>query len=209
MSHELTGRSALLQAKIERLEREAERFASSERSPQLANLRHELKMELETKRVVVLGTDHAIQKPGHLLNAQLRLRLSYLIARFGVTTVMEEWAEKWGPSLASEVAKGRIAYKNVGTPPDAEFQTFRCALINHPGHDGILDPDEDAPAMNEYGPLDRQESREQRMTQNIRTEMEGHSVGLFIVGDAHLHSMSMKLKEAHFNVTAYSWLGQS
>jgi hypothetical protein len=175
----------------------------------LAKLRHELKMELEAKRVVVLGTDHAIQKQGDSRNPELRARLLYLIEKFAVTTLMEEWADKGGPSLASEVAKGHIAYKNVGTPPDAEFQTFGYALINHPGHDGILDPDEDAPGMNEYGPLDKQESREQRMAQNIRTEMEGHSVGLFIVGDAHLHSMSMKLKEEHFNVTAYSWLGQS
>jgi hypothetical protein len=116
MSHELTRRSALLQAEIDRLEREAERFANSgvpepvdvqdERSRRLAKLRHELKMELEAKRVVVLGTDHAIQKVGHLRNPELRVRLSYLIEKFAVTTLMEEWAEKWGPIRSFGSCKG-------------------------------------------------------------------------------------------------------
>ncbi len=217
MSRELKGRSAVLQAEIDRLEREAKRFATSgipepvdvreERSRLLTKLRDELKVELETKRVVVIGTDHAIQKTGHLKNPELRSRLLYLIEQFAVTTLMEEWAEKQGPSVASEVAKGFIAYKNVGTPPGAAFQTFRYAPIDHPAHDGTLAPSWDGPSINEYGPLDRQERREQRMIENILSEMEGHSVGLFIVGHAHLHSMSLKLKEAHFNVTAYSWLG--
>ncbi|MGO9518053.1 MAG: hypothetical protein ACLPND_13495 [Candidatus Korobacteraceae bacterium] len=74
MTGKLTGRSALLQKEVERLEREIERFAISgvadlaDIQPQLADhlsqLRNELKRELETKRVVVLGTIHELQKNG-------------------------------------------------------------------------------------------------------------------------------------------------
>jgi hypothetical protein len=44
------------------------------------------------------------------------------------------------------------------------------------------------------------------MLQIIQTAMEGHQVGLFLVGLGHLHSMSNKLLAANFNVTAFEWL---
>jgi len=217
MSRKLTGISALLRKQVERLEREIELFANTgvsdlggfqhQCADQLAQLRNELNRELETKRVVVLGTVHELQKSGHKKNAELESRLRFLIEKFAVTKLLEEWAGNQAPSFASEFAKDLLAYKDVGTPPETMFQTFCCAQTNHPCHDGTLSPCDGAPAMNEYGPLEKQENREQRMIQTIQREMEGHDVGLFVVGLAHLHSMSLKLKQANFNVTAYAWLG--
>jgi hypothetical protein len=86
------------------------------------------------------------------------------------------------------------------------FRTFTNATIDYPGHDGTLGPCPDAPPIREYGSLTNQENREVRMAQSIRTEMEEHNSGLLVVGFAHLHSMSMKLHAARFNVAAYSWL---
>ena len=61
--------------------------------------------------------------------------------------------------------------------------------------------------MMEYGPLSSQENREHKMLKNIEDAMRNHRVGLFIVGLAHLHSMSMKLQGAQYRVAAYTWLG--
>jgi hypothetical protein len=71
----------------------------------------------------------------------------------------------------------------------------------------LLHADEAAPSLSEYGPLDKQENRENLMAQNVQQAMTHHDVGIFVVGVAHLHSMSMKLISAGFNVSVYVWLG--
>jgi hypothetical protein len=217
MASVFTGRSSLLTEEIDQLQQEIEWHNKSgipgqeeiqdERSQRLAALRQELKLELGTKRLVVLGTMHNLQLVGHHQNAEFLERLLFLIEKFSVTAIMEEWTEDQPPSVASQLAGGPVRYKDVGTPHESAFRTYQFHPINHPAHDGILGSCFDAPSMSEYGPIDRQQNREQRMVTNIRGEMEGHRAGIFIVGLAHLHSMSTKLKEAGFNVSAYSWLG--
>jgi hypothetical protein len=159
------------------------------------------------KRVVVFGTVHQFQSDGHFLNDAFGRRLSYLIEHLSATLIMEEWSEKCPTSFAKKyAAKRQIAYRNVGTSSEKEeFQTFVFAQINHPGHDGILPTDEEGPPLVEYGPLDKQENRERKMIQNIQSEMESQDIGLFIVGLAHLHSVSAKLKAAGFDVAAFIW----
>ena len=218
MNRELRGVSALLKEKIESLEYEIKCLANTdvpntagvldERARRLAELRRELDRELVTNRVIVLGTIHEFQDVGHPKNKELEARLSFLIEKFAVTMLMEEWTEKKQASFASKLAKDAVAYRNVGTPPEAEFRTFRFAHVHHPYHDGMLRNCDDAPPMSEHGPLDNQENREQRMLRTIQSAMEDRTVGLFIVGHGHIHSMSIKLKKAGFNVTAYGWLGQ-
>jgi hypothetical protein len=169
----------------------------------LKELNQELKRELSAKRVVVFGTTHGLQEQGDSQNSEFQSRLYYLIRQFAATVIMEEWASDRPPSFASSLANDRAAYRGVGTPPEEQFRTFANAPINYPGHNGKLGPCEDAPQFYEYGPLDKQENRERRMVQNIRDAMKE----LFIVGLAHLHSISAKLKEAGFNVAAYTWTG--
>jgi hypothetical protein len=119
---------------------------------------------------------------------------------------MEEWSETKGPSFASTLVSSPVFYKNVGTPLEEQFQTYRLP-INHPSYMGTLDDCDECPSMSEYGPLHRQENRERKMLQNIQTAMEEHRVGLFLIGLGHLHSMSNKLIAADFAVTAFEWLG--
>lgn len=210
MGDEWSGRSALLRRQIETLEHENElcrnQIDSASRVRDLEELQRELERELTTKRVVVFGTAHHLQDKGHHLNSELECRLSFLIGRFAVTMLMEEWAADRPPSLASVFANGCIAYKDICTPSAGKFRTFCNAPINYPGHDGTLGPCEDAPPFSEYGPLDKQENREQWMVQKVKDEMKDHRVGLFIIGLAHLHSISMKLQELNFSVSAYSWI---
>jgi hypothetical protein len=71
----------------------------------------------------------------------------------------------------------------------------------------LLHADEAAPSLNEYGPLDKQENRETLMAQNVQQAMTHHDVGLFVVGLAHFHSISMKLISEGFNVSAWIWRG--
>jgi hypothetical protein len=218
MSNAFTGRSAFLKREIERLEREREVLrAAIGDSPtpearaaydgRLQELREELERELSSTRIVLLGTSHGIQKNGDPLNTELQARLSYLIRRFAATIIVEEWAHDCPPSFASTLASDRVAYKNVSPRPEEQYRTFCNAPINHPAHNGTLGPCEDAPQFYEYGPLDKQENREKKMVTNVQEAMKDHRVGIFVVGLAHVHSISAKLREAGFNVAAYTWTG--
>jgi hypothetical protein len=216
MESNLTGRSAILQRKIDKLQREIELFAtfplnvpseeSNERTQELTELRDELERESKTKRVVILATEHGCQQNGNANNGALAERVLLLIERFALTLLMEEWSETKPPSFASTLVSSTVSYKNVGTPSEEQFRTY-CLPINHPSYVGTLDDCDECPSMSEYGPLDRQENRERKMLQNIRMAMEEHRVGLFLVGLGHLHSMSGKLRDADFAVTAFEWLG--
>jgi len=169
-------------------------------------LQNELSTELESRHIVLLGVAHALQDVGHFQNEEFKRRLSFLVESYGATTILEEWAYDRPESFASVFAKDRMAYRDVGTPPEPQFKTFVNAPIIYPGHDGTLGPCPDAPSMMEYGPLSSQENREQQMLRNIEDSMPNHRVGIFILGLAHLHSISMKLQAARYRVTAYTWL---
>lgn len=159
------------------------------------------------KTIVMLGTVHRLQQKGNPLSGELDSRLGYLAGKFQVQVILEEWTDK-RPSSAADFARSiGVGWSNVGTPDEEMFRTLACPPVNHPGHDGTLEPDEDAPSMLEYGPIDKQENREARMLSNIRDEMSNYDVGLFMVGLGHLHSMASKLLAASFHVVAYSWLG--
>jgi hypothetical protein len=174
----------------------------------LEDLRQKMKNEMETKRVVVLGTVHEFQLDGRPMNSELCSRVQFLVEQFAATTVMEEWTENELVSCIPVFTKDRLDYANVGTSSEGEFKTYCCSPVNHTEHDGILSwLSGEAPSMSEYGPLSNQENREIHMLKNIQEEMKLHRVGLFVVGVAHLHSTCIKLKGAGFNVTAYSWLG--
>lgn len=159
------------------------------------------------KKMVMLGTVHQYQMPGNELSSGLEKRLDFLKSKFGAQVVMEEWSEKYGESVAAKFSKGSsLHWANVGTPDEPRFQTY-TGPINYPGHDGTLQPpDGDAPPMDEYGPFQNQEAREDQMTKNVQAEMKSYDAGLFIVGLAHLHSVFSKLRALGFSVTAYSWL---
>jgi hypothetical protein len=157
------------------------------------------------KNVVVLATIHQYQTPGNDANLGLEKRLDYLKSKFGVQIVMEEWSEKKGESVAKAfTTKSGLHWANVGTPNEPQFQTF-WGLIHYPGHNGTLPHDPDAPSLDEYGPFENQEARENRMVKNVQAEMENYETGLFILGVAHLHSLFAKLKALDFKVTGYSW----
>jgi hypothetical protein len=173
----------------------------------LDDLRQKMKDEMETKRVVVLATVHEFQLAGMPMNSELCSRVQFLVEQFAATVVLEEWTENQSPSCIAVYTNGRVDYESVGTSSEGEFKTYSCSPVNHPAHDGILRGLTDAPSMSEYGPINNQENREIQMVKNIQQKMKQHRVGLFVVGDAHLHSTCMKLREAGFNVTAYSWLG--
>jgi hypothetical protein len=158
-------------------------------------------------KVVMLGTVHQYQMRGNEWSSALEKRLDFLRSRFGAQIVMEEWAEKYGQSVADKFAEETgLPWANVGTPDEPIFRTY-TGPINYPGHDGTLQPpDWDTPPMDEYGPFENQDAREDQMAKNIQAEMENFETGLFIVGLAHLHSMFSRLRALGFSVTTYVWL---
>lgn len=217
MTDERRGLRAVLQDRAEAIQHELEllklggipesEINGDKRNEELAVLRRMIDEETKLKRVIVFGTFHDVQEKGHPKNPELAERLSFLIEEFAATTLMEEWSDRKKPSFVAGYANEAVKYRNVGTPSDGEFRTLRCPPVNHPAHDGTLGYQEDAPTMNEYGPLANQESRERWMVENIEREMGDHKVGIFIVGYAHVHSICLKLKDRGFNVKAYGWLG--
>jgi hypothetical protein len=217
MNQPLTGIAAILQRKIDRLRQRWEllpRFEGTEfdrmraeRHEEIEALENDLRAEVESRRVVLLGVAHALQDVGHGMNEEYGKRLSFLAENYGATILLEEWAYDRPASFACRFAEGRMKYEDVGAPAESEFKTFANAPITYPGHDGTLGPCPDAPSLMEYGPVDVQERREQWMVEILDKVMQDHSVGLFVLGLAHLHSMVMKLRARQYRVSAYTWLG--
>jgi len=159
------------------------------------------------KNVVMLATVHQYQITGNDLNSELEKRLAYLRSKFNVQAVMEEWSEKFGESVSHGfAARSGLHWANVGTPAEPRFRTY-SGVINYPGHNGTLRWDPHAPPMDEYGPFENQEARENWMAKNVHAAMENYDTGLFILGIGHMHSLFGKLLSAGFKVTGYSWLG--
>ena len=158
------------------------------------------------KTIVMLGAPHLeYEVRGNDRIAGLEIRLNYLIRKLGVQVVMEEWSEKRKKSVANVVAeRSKLSWANVGTPDEPQYRTC-TPYINHPGHEGALEYDPDAPEMCEYGPFEKQENRERRMAENVLAEMEKYETCLFVLGTAHLHSMFGRLQSLGFKVLALSW----
>jgi len=157
------------------------------------------------KRIVMLATAHEYQRDGHGLNNELAERLEYLLHKFSLQIILEEWSDQQTPSFANRFAQRRAAYSNVGTPDERQYQTYRFGVISHPAHDGTLPTDPCAPLMQEYGPYPQQENREEQMAENVCSAMREFESGLFLMGLAHLHSLFGKLRARNFAVTAYIW----
>ena len=158
------------------------------------------------KTVVMLATIHQAQALGNALGSPLEARLDYLKSKFGVQTVMEEWSDKKESLAKAFATKSGIHWTNVGTPDEPQFKTY-WGLIHYPGHNGTLEHDPDAPSLDEYGPFENQEARENWMADRVKVEMENYETGLFVLGVAHLHSLFAKLRSLGFKVTGYSWAG--
>lgn len=137
--------------------------------------------------------------------ANLEARLEYLKSKFNIEGIVEEWSDKKDSCAKHFALKTSLHWANVGTPDEPQFQTY-SGLIHYPGHNGTLPHDPDAPSLDEYGPFENQEKRENWMVRRVEVEMANYTSGLFIIGIAHMHSLVAKLRAAGFHVTAYTWL---
>jgi hypothetical protein len=63
----------------------------------------------------MLGTVHQYQMTGSVLSSGLEKRLDFLRSKFNAQLVMEEWAEKYGESVADKFSKASgLHWANVG-----------------------------------------------------------------------------------------------
>ncbi len=214
MDTPLKGRNAILARRIRELREHitvCESLAPGSSETELQNDRRLLSLmqsEMQNgqvrKTIVLFGTEHGCQRNGDQLNAQLSERILCLVDQLAATVLMEEWSESGAASFASTLG---MPYFNVGTGPDTQFKTYPTD-VRYPGYvNGTLDSSDEFPSMAEYGPLENQENRENRMIENSCEAMKEHDVGLLLIGLAHLHSMSRKCLKEGFNVFAFSWLG--
>jgi hypothetical protein len=162
-------------------------------------------MEKPRKKIVMLATVHQHQQSGSAGCANLEARLEYLRSKFNLEAIVEEWSDK-KESCAKHFAVGSsLHWANVGTPDEPRFSTY-WGLVFYPGHNGTLPYDRHAPSLDEYGPFENQEERENWMVHRVEDEMANYGSGLFIIGVAHMHSLFAKLRSAGFDVTGYVWL---
>ncbi|HXM09908.1 MAG TPA: hypothetical protein VN946_08185 [Terriglobales bacterium] len=141
MKKPVTGVAALVQSRIDELKAEKwlPRHEGAEfdelrkqHDEQMIQLESELRAELESRRLVVLlGVAHALQDVGHAQNEEFKRRLSFLANSYGATTILEEWADDRRASLASVFAKGRMDYRDIGTPSESQFKTFANAPMTY------------------------------------------------------------------------------
>ena len=157
------------------------------------------------KKLVMLATIHQHQVSGSAGCADLETRLEYLRSKFDVEAIVEEWSDKKGSCAKGFAAKSSLHWANVGTPDEPQFRTY-WGLIYYPGHNGTLPHDPQAPSLDEYGPFESQEARENWMVNRVQAEMANYKTGLFIIGVAHMHSLFSKLRAVGFDVAAYTWL---
>jgi hypothetical protein len=156
------------------------------------------------KTVIVLGTYHQAQINGHHMNRRFGGAIDLIKTEYCAQIVLEEWRnDDQHVSFASTLASAELKWENVGTPNGQRFETLRDGLNCYPP---THDPSK--PMLQEYGPLDAQEQRENYMVERVRAAMGNYEVGLFIVGNAHLHSVLSELKAIGFEVRGYSWIEQ-
>lgn len=148
-------------------------------------------------KVIVLGTNHEVQEKDYSGTNEFRAVIEYLVRERQVEFLMEEWASNKGSTVGQRLALNlNIPWLNVGTPDKAEFKT------NSP----LFDPMEEQPiVIHRFSPLRTHIKREEYMANEIHKAMVGRTCGMFIVGLAHLHSMSERLLKAGYEVEAFSW----
>jgi hypothetical protein len=148
-------------------------------------------------KVIVFGTSHDIQKNDFYGTNEFRAVLEYVIRVWQVNFVMEEWTSTKGSTVGQRLASDlNIQWFNVGTPSIAEFET----------QIPLFDPMEQPPMIiDRLSPLSVHIKREGYMVTEIQRAMFGRDCGLFIVGLAHLQSMSEKLLNGGFEVEAFNW----
>lgn len=148
-------------------------------------------------KVIVLGTNHDIQEKDYKGTNEFRAVLEYIIRVWQIELVMEEWTSTKGSTAGHRLASDlNIQWFNVGTPSIEEFKT------DIP----LCDPMEEPPiVIDRLGPLSVHIKREGFMVTEIQKAMIGRNCGLFIVGLAHLQSMSEKLLNLGFEVEAFNW----
>ena len=148
-------------------------------------------------KIIVLGTNHDVQEKDYKGTNEFRRILKYIIRVKRTDIVMEEWTSKRGSTVGQRLAEEmKIKWANVGTPSKPEFET------DHP----LFDPFGDPPFfLDRYGPLEVHIQREQYLVNEINKAMTGMTCGIFIVGLAHLHSMSERLLGCGGEIEAFSW----
>ena len=154
-------------------------------------------------KVIVLGTNHDVQEKDYKGTNEFRRVLEYVIRVWQPQVVMEEWTSTKGSTVGQRLVaelklkrKLEVEWANVGTPSQPKFETLPT----------LFDPLETPPmVLNRYGSLDVQMEREEYMLNQLAQSMQGMECGLFIVGLAHLHSMSEKLLARDFEVEVILW----
>ncbi len=146
------------------------------------------------KKIILVGTNHGVQGQDFNGTNQFQKIIIALMVKHDIQLIFEEWdwLETSWITVGHKIAIDRsLPWKNVGTPNEPEYETCSDFLTS-------------GGAVTVYTPT-TQSTREICMLGNIRQTMKDYNAGMFILGLAHMQSMSEKLILLGFEIEAYEW----
>jgi hypothetical protein len=146
-------------------------------------------------KIVIITTEHSIQKSDYSPKGEFRNILLYLVATFSPQLIMEEWPSDDFSTIGWRIADQHLkgAWHGISPPPDLglSWQKYRNL-------DGLM--------LREYGPIALQEKREQHMLNRIREVTNESQTALLIAGLAHHQSLAEKLTKLQYDIEAFCWM---
>jgi hypothetical protein len=146
-------------------------------------------------KIVLITTEHSIQKYDYSALGEFRNILLYLISVFSPQLILEEWSADDYSTIGRHVAdeKEGVSWHGISPPPELELSWLAYRNL-----DGLM--------LREYGPIALQISREQFMLAQIQKLIVGSQTAMLIAGLAHHQSLAEKLSGLGYEIEAFCWM---
>jgi hypothetical protein len=150
---------------------------------------------LQPKRIILITTEHLIQRRDYSDQGEFRNIILYLVATFSPQIILEEWREGSSLTVGRRIANDKLpgAWYNISPPPKLNL-TWR----GYRNLDGLM--------LQEYGPISLQTAREQYMLDRILNLTNQSETALVIAGLAHHQSLSEKLLSLQYEVQSFCFV---
>lgn len=155
----------------------------------------ETNKDQQPKKIVIITTEHSIQKCDYSPRGEFRNILLYLVATFFPQLIMEEWGCDDSSTIGRRISDEKLAgaWHGISPPPDLKLSWHKYRNL-----DGLM--------LREYGPIALQTAREQYMLDQVREATNESQIALLIAGLAHHQSLAEKLTNLGYDIEAFSWV---
>ncbi len=148
-----------------------------------------------SKKIVIITTEHSIQKHDYSPCGEFRNILLYLISAFSPQLILEEWRSGGSSTIGRDIADEKLAGAWHGISPPTDL---KLSWHGYRNLDGLM--------LREYGPIALQTAREQYMLDRIQELTNESQTALLIAGLAHHQSLAEKLSNLGYDIEAFCWV---